>query len=99
MIDIHAHVVLESVLGAAGDLGPELDDGDPSTGRPSCFRVGSYNLFGVRYRGSAFMDLNLRIEAMDTAGIDMQVLSPNPLTYFSHVDAEWAERFCRRHND
>jgi aminocarboxymuconate-semialdehyde decarboxylase len=99
MIDIHAHVVLESVLGAAGELGPELDDGDPTTGRPSCFRVGSYNLIGVRYRGSAFMDLDLRIAAMDAAGIDLQVLSPNPLTYFSHVDAEWAERFCRRHND
>lgn len=99
MIDIHAHVVLESVLGAAGDLGPELDDGDPAVGRPSCFRVGSYELIGVRYRGSAFMDLDLRLEAMDGAGIDIQVLSPNPLTYFSHVDAQWADRFCRRHND
>ena len=40
MIDLHAHVVLESVLGAAGPYGPELDDGDEATGRPPCFRVG-----------------------------------------------------------
>jgi aminocarboxymuconate-semialdehyde decarboxylase len=99
MIDLHAHVVLESVLGAAGDLGPELDDGDPATGRPPCFRVGSYTLVGVAYRGSPFMDLDLRLAAMDAAGIDLQVLSPNPLTYFSHVDARWADDFCRRHNE
>ena len=99
MIDLHAHVVLESVLGAAGHLGPELDDGDQATGRPPCFRVGSYTLVGVRYRDSPFMDLDRRLEAMDEAGIDLQVLSPNPLTYFSHVDTEWADRFCRRHND
>ena len=53
MIDLHAHVVLESVLGAAGDLGPELDDGDETVGRPPCFRVGSYTLVGVRYRGQS----------------------------------------------
>ena len=99
MIDLHAHVVLESVLGAAGNLGPELDDGDDATGRLPCFRVGSYTLFGVRYRGSAFMDLDRRLAAMDAAGIDVQVLSPNPLTYFSHVEPELAAGFCRRHND
>ncbi len=99
MIDLHAHVVLESVLGAAGHLGPELDDGDEATGRLPCFRVGSYTLVGVRYRDSPFMDLDRRLDAMDEAGIDLQVLSPNPLTYFSHVETEWADRFCRRHND
>ncbi len=48
MIDLHAHVVLESVLGAAGPHGPELDDGDPATGRLPCLRVGDYELVGVR---------------------------------------------------
>ena len=27
------------------------------------------------------------------------MLSPNPLTYFAHVEADWADAFCRRHND
>lgn len=99
MIDVHAHVVLPSALGAAGPHGPHLDDGDPDTGRPPCFRVGTYELVGVRYRGTPFTDVDLRLAAMDAAGIDLQVLSPNPLTFFAHVEPEWATAFCRRHND
>lgn len=99
MIDLHAHVVLEGTLGAAGDLGPELDEGDADAGRPPCFRVGGYELVGVRYRGSPFMDVDLRLARMDELGIDLQVLSPNPLTFLSHVAPDAAERFCRRHND
>jgi aminocarboxymuconate-semialdehyde decarboxylase len=99
MIDLHAHVVLESVLGAAGPHGPELDEGDDATGRAPCFRVGAFTLEGVRYRGTPFMDVTARLAAMDAAGIETQVLSPNPLTYFSHVESDWAEAFCRRHND
>ncbi len=99
MIDLHAHVVLEGALGAAGDLGPFLDDGDEAAGRPPCFRVGGYELHGVRYRGTPFMDLGARLERMDALGIELQVLSPNPLTFLSHVDAPVAAGFCRRHND
>ena len=99
MIDLHAHVVLASVLGAAGPYGPELDPGDEATGRLPCFRVGDYTLEGVRYRGSPFMDLELRLAAMDELGVALAVLSPNPLTYFAHVEADWADAFCRRHND
>lgn len=99
MIDLHAHVVLESMLGAAGAHGPELDDGDEACGRPPCFRVGGYELSGVRYRGTPFMDEGARLAAMDAAGIDVQVLSPNPLTFLSRVDAALADAFCRRHND
>jgi len=96
VIDVHAHVVLADTMGAAGCHGPELGrDGD---GKP-WFRVGDYVLNGVRYEGSPFMDPALRIEAMDRAGIDLQVLSPNPLSYFHFIPAAEATAFCRRHND
>lgn len=96
MIDLHAHVVLPGVMGRAGIHGPELyERGD---GMP-CFRAGAYELVGVRYQGSPFMDPELRLEAMDAAGIDLQVLSPNPITYFHHIEAEVADEFCRWHND
>ncbi|HEY5681441.1 MAG TPA: amidohydrolase family protein [Pseudomonadales bacterium] len=93
-IDVHAHAVLEETMGAAGEHGPEL-------GREAAprFRVGNYELHGVRYRGSPFMDPDLRLDAMDAAGIDYQVLSPNPLTYFHFIDAGAARDFCRIHND
>lgn len=93
LVDVHAHVVLEGTLGAAGVHGPELVEDPPS------FRVGGYVLEGVRYRGSPFMDVDRRLAAMDAAGIDRQVLSPNPLTYLHHVPAADAVAFCRRHND
>ncbi len=99
MIDLHAHVVLPETMGAAGLLGPELDEGDPEAGRPPCFRIGGYRLEGVAYRGTPFMDDDLRIAAMDAAGIDLQVLSPNPLTYLAHADPSLAGEFARAHND
>ncbi|NJN50722.1 MAG: amidohydrolase family protein [Gammaproteobacteria bacterium] len=96
VIDIHAHAVLESTFGAAGRYGPTLDTDE--TGTPQ-FRVGDYVLKGVRYRGSAFMDVDLRLTAMQRAGIDYQVLSPNPLTYFHFIETEQAVAFCRHHNN
>jgi aminocarboxymuconate-semialdehyde decarboxylase len=45
------------------------------------------------------MDLELRLRQMDERGIDLQVLSPNPLTFLHHVDAATAIEFSRRHND
>ena len=96
MIDVHAHAVLPSTMGAAGANGPEM--GHQPDGTPT-FRVGDYVLCGVRYEGSPFMDVDRRLEAMDEAGIDLQVLSPNPLTYFHHVSSDDAVQFCRRHND
>jgi aminocarboxymuconate-semialdehyde decarboxylase len=95
LIDLHAHVVLEGVLGRAGPYGPELIDD------PACptFRVGGYTLEGVRYRNSAFMDLSLRLEQMEEMGIDWQLLSPNPLTYLHNIEAPVAAEFARWHND
>ncbi len=93
---MHAHVVLADTLGAAGAHGPELSEDE--AGQPR-FRVGGYCLHGVRYRGSAFMDADVRLAAMARAAIDFQVLSPNPLTYFHYVEPDDAVAFCRRHND
>ena len=95
-IDIHAHAVLDESMGAAGEHGPELTEKE---GQPSLFRVGGYELHGVKYRDSALMDVDKRIAGMLSAGIDFQILSPNPLTYFHYIDAPSAISFCKRHND
>ena len=57
-IDVHAHAVLDQYMGAAGEHGPELIEAE---GQPSLFRVGGYELHGVKYRDSAFMDVSKRI--------------------------------------
>jgi len=90
-IDVHAHAVLEATMGAAGAHGPTLSFDE----RPK-FTVANYELTGVKYRGSPFMDPDLRIQSMDRAGIDFQILSPNPLTYFHFIDAVQGQAAYRR---
>ncbi|GIR14874.1 MAG: hypothetical protein CM15mP25_6290 [Gammaproteobacteria bacterium] len=75
-IDIHAHAVLAGSMGAAGQHGPEI--GYTESGTPGFPGVGDYRLDGVRYEGSLFMEADVRLSNMDAAGIDFQVLSPNP---------------------
>ena len=96
MIDVHAHTVLPGVMGCAGHYGPELGIGPE--GRPR-FRVGDYVLDGVNYAGTPFMDPDARLRLNDHLGIELQVLSPNPITYFHHIEAAIAADFCRWHND
>lgn len=96
VIDVHAHAVLAMTEGAAGPAGPEL--GTAPDGTPF-YRVGDYRLHGVKYVGSPFMDVDVRLAAMDAAGIDLQVLSPNPITYFDGLPAADAAAYARAHND
>jgi aminocarboxymuconate-semialdehyde decarboxylase len=94
VIDVHAHAVLRGSLGRAGAAGPEIG----ADGAVPWYRIGGYFLHGVRYEGSPFMDVDRRVEEMDKHGIDQQLLSPNPLTYFTDLDAEASIAYCRAHN-
>ncbi|MFM7534654.1 MAG: amidohydrolase family protein [Acidimicrobiales bacterium] len=95
-IDIHAHIVLEAAFGHAGRYGPELATDD--AGVPF-FRIGEYVMKPMGYRGSLFMDLDKRLRAMDRDGIELQLLSPNPLTLYHGIEPDIAAGFCRVHND
>ncbi len=95
-IDLHAHIVLEEGFGKAGRYGPELSKDEQ--GIPF-FRIGDYQMKPMEYRGTAFMDMNLRLERMEQIGIDRQMLSPNPLTMFHFIPDDPAITFCRIHND
>jgi aminocarboxymuconate-semialdehyde decarboxylase len=95
VLDLHAHAVLEAAFGRAGRYGPEVgvDDGVPF------FRIGAFRMKPMSYRGTVFMDVEKRLESMDRLGIDLQLLSPNPLTMFHRIEADVAAQFCRVHND
>jgi len=96
VIDLHAHVVLEAGFGVAGKFGPEMSkdaDGVPF------FRIGDYQMKPIEYRGSVFMETDLRLERMEKDRIDLQMLSPNPLTMFHEIPADIAINFCQVHND
>ena len=95
VIDTHAHVVLRETEGAAGKYGPEiLFDGDIPI-----YRIGNYSLRDVNYIGTAFTDPKIRLERMDEAKIDVQILTPNPLTYFHYIEAGKAISFSKIHNN
>ncbi len=96
VVDLHAHVVLADAFGTAGTYGPEhRDDADGV----ESFRVGDYTMKPIPYRGSVFMELDRRLVEMDRIGIDRQMLSPNPLTFFGGVEPAPAIAFARATND
>jgi aminocarboxymuconate-semialdehyde decarboxylase len=95
VIDLHAHAVLEPAFGKAGSYGPELTE----QGGPASFRVGDYVMKPSPYRGSVFMDVDKRIAGMDELAIDLQLLSPNPLSFFAGIEAEPATAFAEATNE
>ena len=94
-VDLHAHVVLEGAFGAAGAHGPELGDDDGT----AFFRVGEYVMKPSPYRGSVFMDVDLRLQRMDASGIGVQMLSPNPLSFCGGIGSTDAVALARATND
>jgi aminocarboxymuconate-semialdehyde decarboxylase len=96
VIDTHAHIVLGKAFGKAGKYGPET--GIDENGLPF-FRIGDYKMKPMQYKGTVFMENDLRIELMDKLGIDLQLLSPNPLTMFHRIEPDVATEFCKIHND
>ena len=96
VIDVHAHIVFPESMGKAGRFGPELDvDADGVV----FFRFGGYSMKPMDYRNTVFMDHAMRLDAMAQHGIDLQLLSPNPLTLFHHIPSPEAIAFCQTQND
>ena len=96
VVDLHAHVVLADAFETAGPYGPfHGDDADGA----EFFRVGDYTMKPIPYRGSVFMDVERRLTEMDRVGIERQMLSPNPLTFFGGVEPAPAIDFARATND
>lgn len=96
VVDLHAHIVLGEAFGAAGPYGPE--PGVDADG-VSFFRIGPYKMKPMHYPGTIFMDVGKRLAEMDRLGIDLQLLSPNPLTMFHRIEAAHAIHYCKVHND
>jgi aminocarboxymuconate-semialdehyde decarboxylase len=96
VVDLHAHVVLAGAFGTAGAHGPVHGDDDHGV---EFFSVGDYTMKPIPYRGSVFMDVERRVTAMDRIGIERQMLSPNPLTFFGGVEPAPAIDFARATND
>lgn len=83
-------------MGTCGHAGPEMGVRDDGT---QFFRAGDYVLENVKFTNSPFSVPQLRIERMAELGINKQLISPNPITYFYHQPAKAAVPFNIAHND
>ena len=81
VIDIHAHILVPGVMGSCGSAGPEMGFRDNGN---EFFRAGDYFLENVKFNNSPFSVPQKRVEKMALLGIDLQLVSPNPITYFYH---------------
>jgi aminocarboxymuconate-semialdehyde decarboxylase len=95
VIDVHAHLFFEELLGMAGHLGPSLAHDAQGVATLTCgdyaYRLGKVASLERTAAG--------RLEQLDEAGIDVQVVSASPLWYFSHTGSEVVEPFARRYNE
>ena len=95
VVDVHAHILLEGVMNTCGHAGPEMGVRDDGT---QFFRAADYVLENVKFVNSAFSNAQMRIEQMDALGLDKQLVSPNPITYFYHQPISDALSFHQRTN-
>lgn len=96
VIDIHAHILIPGVMGFCGAAGPEMGFRDNGN---EYFRAGDYFLENVKFNNSPFSVPQKRVEKMSQLGIDRQLVSPNPITYFYNQPARAGIAFNKKYND
>ena len=96
VVDVHAHILLPGVMGSCGAAGPEMGFRENGT---EFFSAGDYVLENVRFNNSPFSVPAQRVEKMAAMGIDLQLVSPNPITYFYHQSKQSAIEFNKKQND
>lgn len=96
VVDVHAHLFPLGLPDLAAHTGdprwPTLDTG-PDGGRIMCGET----IF--RHVRPPLWDTSIRLAELDAAGIDLQVVSPVPVTLTYWADTELAVRFTQSLND
>ncbi|WP_181796491.1 amidohydrolase family protein [Streptomyces sp. WELS2] len=97
-VDVHAHVLLPEVEALVAGL-PGLAEAralDARRNGPAALEV---NGPMVRERVPRMTDPRLRLAAMDTQGVDVQLVSPSPSHYHYWADEDTAEKVYRLANE
>jgi aminocarboxymuconate-semialdehyde decarboxylase len=98
VIDVHAHLLPRSAI-AAAEAGESWFGSDIETddlGRPVIVTGGRREGMGGK---AHYESMERRIERMDAAGVDVQVLSLNPIFFRHYLDAEHGVAASRSVND
>ncbi|MCL7424772.1 amidohydrolase family protein [Streptomyces sp. YS415] len=97
-VDVHAHVLLPEVEALVADL-PGLAQAkalDARRNGPAALAVSGPM---VRERIPLLTDVTARLAAMDTQGVDIQLVSPSPSHYHYWTDEGTAEKLYRLANE
>lgn len=93
VIDVHAHLFFDELLGLAGSAGPSIVRG------PGGIQlVTGGHRWNLGENSRLTLEPGRRVDALDEALIDKQVLSLSPLWLFHHSPLEVAEPFLQRAN-
>ncbi|GAA2889413.1 amidohydrolase family protein [Streptomyces mexicanus] len=97
-VDVHAHVLLPEVDALVAGLPghAEARDLDARRNGPAALAVSGPM---VRERIPRLTDVAVRLAAMDTQGVDVQLVSPSPSHYHYWTDEETAEKVYRLANE
>lgn len=97
-VDVHAHVLLPEVEALVAGL-----PGHAGAREMDARRIGpaalAVNGPMVRDRVPRMTDVALRLAAMDTQGVDVQLVSPSPSHYHYWTDEDTAEKLYRLANE
>jgi aminocarboxymuconate-semialdehyde decarboxylase len=95
VIDVHAHLLFDELLGRAGPAGPSLIAGEDGS---ATLVTGGYS-FGLGRVASLDRAAGKRLADLDAVGIDIQVVSASPLWFFPHLPLAVVQPFAQRYND
>ncbi len=94
MIDVHAHMFFDELLGKAGSAGPAIE----KVGEARYEIVAGGYRWPIGPKSSLAETPRQRLDSLDEDAIDVQVLSLSPLWLFTHTPREVAAPFLRSAN-
>ncbi|MFJ8539720.1 amidohydrolase family protein [Streptomyces sp. NPDC093591] len=97
-VDVHAHVLLPEVEEAVAGH-PALAKARALDARRNGPAALAVNGPMVGARVPKLTDVDVRLAAMDEAGVDVQLVSPSPGHYHYWADGRLADRICRSANE
>jgi aminocarboxymuconate-semialdehyde decarboxylase len=95
-VDVHAHALVPAAEALVADR-PELAQARAEEGRGAGPRSTEVNREQIGQLGPALIDPQVRLAAMDAAGIDVQLVSPMPIHHY-WADLDLAARYANAVN-
>lgn len=113
IVDVHAHVIPEAVLGAAGPHGPEMTMsesggytiragslvGNARTIAHNAHKAGDEGGEDPREWRERLTSPTRRLAEMDEKGIDAMIVSPSPPLFMYGIETEYAIPYARTYNE